>query len=124
MAYRTPYSRVEGLGSAHAGVEHFWRQRVTAVALIFLTVWFAVAMLELAGAPRAAIIGYLNQPLHAVMMVLFVIAAAIHMSLGVQVVIEDYIQRESTKIMLLLLNQAFAWGVAAASLFAMFHIAV
>lgn len=124
MNFRTPYSKVEGLGVAHSGVEHFWRQRVTAAALIPLSVWFVVAMLGLIGADRDTAIAYLHQPLHAVLMVLFIFAALMHMTLGIQVVIEDYVTGEARKIAALLLNRTFAWGVGAVCLFAMFKIAI
>lgn len=124
MNFRTPYSRVEGLGSAHSGVEHFWRQRVTALALIPLSVWFAVTMLGLVGAGRDTALAYLHEPLHAVLMVLFIAAVLIHMTLGIQVVIEDYLPKESQKIAALIVNRTFAWVVGAVSLFAMFKIAI
>lgn len=124
MNFRTPYSKVEGLGAAHSGVEHFWRQRVTAAALIPLSIWFAVAMLGLIGTDRDTTLAYLHQPLHAVLMVLFVLAVLMHMTLGIQVVIEDYVTSEGRKIVALLLNRAFAWAVGAVCLFAMFKIAI
>ena len=124
MSYRTPLSKVEGLGSAHSGVEHFWRQRVTAVALIPLSVWFVNAMLGFVGADRDAVFAYLHEPLHGVLIVLFLFAILTHMTLGIQVVIEDYVPNESQKIACVLLNKAFGWIVGAVCLFAMFKIAV
>ena len=122
MSTRTPLARVEGLGAAHSGVGHFWRQRVTAAALVPLAVWFICSAFALIGAERSEAIAFLKEPFNAVMMALFIIAASTHMSLGVQVVIEDYIHREGSKIALLLLNQFFAWIVAAAALFALIKI--
>jgi succinate dehydrogenase / fumarate reductase, membrane anchor subunit len=119
---RTPLARIEGLGAAHSGVGHFWRQRVTAAALVPLTIWFACSALALIGAERSEAVAFLKMPFNAVMMALFIIAAAIHMSLGMQVVIEDYIHREGSKIALLLLNQFFAWVIAATALFALIKI--
>jgi succinate dehydrogenase / fumarate reductase membrane anchor subunit len=124
MSTRTPLARVEGLGAAHAGTGHFWRQRVTAVALAPLSVWFAWTALSLIGANREAAMAFLKLPINAVPMGLFIVIAAIHMALGVQVVIEDYIQHEGRKILLLVLNQFFAWIVAAASIFALVRIAL
>ncbi|MDE2465583.1 MAG: succinate dehydrogenase, hydrophobic membrane anchor protein [Alphaproteobacteria bacterium] len=124
MAYQTPLSRVEGLGSAHSGVEHFWRQRVTAAALIPLSCWLGVSMLSLVGASREQVLTFLHAPVSAILMVLFVISAVIHMQLGIQVVIEDYVHHDGNKIVLLVLNKAFAWAVGAASLFAMYRIAL
>ena len=124
MAYHTPLSRVEGLGSAHSGVEHFWRQRVSAAALVPLSCWLGASMLNLVGASREQVLAFLHAPVPAVLMVLFVIASVVHMQLGIQVVIEDYVHHDGKKIVLLVLNKAFAWTVAAASLFAMYRIAL
>jgi succinate dehydrogenase / fumarate reductase membrane anchor subunit len=115
---------VEGLGAAHSGVGHFWRQRVTAIALAPLAVWFACIALSLIGATRDTAVAFLKMPANAVPLGLFVVIASIHMALGVQVVIEDYIHHEGRKIVLLVLNQFFAWIVAATSLFALVKIAL
>jgi succinate dehydrogenase / fumarate reductase membrane anchor subunit len=122
VSTRTPLARVEGLGSAHSGAGHFWRQRVTATALAPLSIWFAWVVLSLIGAERSAAVAFLKLPVNAVLMALFIIAATAHMALGIQVVIEDYIEREGTKIVLLMLNQFAAWIVAAAALFALVKI--
>ena len=124
MNYRTDRARVEGLGSAHAGTAHFWQQRVTAAALAPLSIWFAYSALHLVGAHYNAAIEFLRAPLHAVLTILFIIASLYHMTLGLQVVIEDYVHSEGQKIVLLILNRFFAWGVGAACLFAMFKIAI
>lgn len=124
MSIRTPLARVEGLGAAHKGTEHFSRQRVTAIALVPLVIWFVYSALALIGADQSDAAAFLAQPVNAVLMALFVIAAVFHMALGVQVVVEDYIGRESTKVILLLLNKAFAWLVGAAALYALLKIAV
>ncbi len=122
MSFRTPLSRVEGLGAARSGVHHFWKQRVTATALIPLSIWFVVAMLGLVGADRDTALAYLHDPVHAVLMILFILAVLMHMVLGIQVVIEDYVHHDGQKIVWLMLNRAFAWVVGAACLFAMYRI--
>ena len=81
-------------------------------------------MLNLVGASRDQVLNFLHAPVPAVLMVLFVIASVVHMQLGIQVVIEDYVHHDGKKIVLLVLNKAFAWTVAAASLFAMYRIAL
>jgi succinate dehydrogenase / fumarate reductase membrane anchor subunit len=124
VSVRTPRARVEGLGTARSGVQHFWRQRLTAVALVPLAIWFAISALSLIGADRDTAIAFLGTPFNAIAMGLFVIAALIHMTLGLQTVIEDYIEREGTKLALFLLNQFFAWIVGAACLFALVKIAL
>jgi succinate dehydrogenase / fumarate reductase membrane anchor subunit len=120
----SPAARVEGLGSAHTGTSHFFRQRATAVALVPLAIWFAVSAFRLIGADRDAALAFLHAPVNAVLMALFVIAAVTHMALGLQVVIEDYVHGEGGKLVLLLLNKCFAWLVGAACVFALLKIAV
>lgn len=124
MSYITPRARVEGLGAAHSGTAHFWQQRMSAVALIPLAIWFAWSALYLVGAQYDTAIDFLRQPINAMLMILFILAALYHMTLGVQVVIEDYIEHEGRKLALLMLNRFFAWGVGAACLFAVIKIAI
>jgi succinate dehydrogenase membrane anchor subunit len=116
MTIQTPLARARGLGSAKSGVEHFWHQRVTAVALVPLTLWFVWAVARYTGAPQAEVVAFLANPFNAAAMLLFVLAGLYHMVLGVQVIIEDYIHRESTKLVLLLLNNfaGFAIGIICA----------
>ncbi|HLY07507.1 MAG TPA: succinate dehydrogenase, hydrophobic membrane anchor protein [Rhizomicrobium sp.] len=124
MGTQTPLARVEGLGAAHSGTEHFWRQRVSAVALIPLSIWFVCAAVALAGADREAVVAFLHQPVNAIAMALFVIASLHHSVLGLQVVIEDYVHTEGWKLALFLCNQLFAWILGAVSLFALVKIAL
>lgn len=124
MSHRTPLARVEGLGAAHSGTAHFWQQRVSAVALVPLSIWFVVSALGLAGADYITTLDFLRTPVNAVLMILFVTILLYHMQLGVQVVIEDYAHREGQKITLLMLNRFFAWGVGAISLFSILKIAI
>lgn len=124
MSYRTPYAKVEGLGAAHSGTEHFWRQRISAAALIPLAIWFAVNAFMLIGGTYEAAHAFLATPVNAVLMALFVIAIVIHMTLGLQVVIEDYVHSEGRKIFGLLLMRGFAWIVGAAMIFAILKIAL
>jgi succinate dehydrogenase / fumarate reductase membrane anchor subunit len=124
MSTQTPLARVEGLGAAHSGTVHFWRQRVSAVALIPLSIWFVYAALVLVGANREAVIAFLHRPVNAVAMTLFVIATLSHSVLGLQVVVEDYVHTKGWKIALLLSNQLLAWILGAVSLFALAKIAL
>ena len=104
---RTPFGRVSGLGSAKDGTHHWWMQRLTAIALIPLVVWFVASLLSLIGAERAMLVEWLSNPLAAILMVLFLAAGFYHMKLGMQVVIEDYIHTEWRKVAMLVFN-AFA----------------
>ena len=124
MGTQTPLARVEGLGAAHSGTGHFWRLRVSAVALMPLSAWFVYAVLALVGADRAGAVAFLHQPVNAIAMALFVIAALHHSVLGLQVVVEDYVHAEGWKIALLLFNQLLAWIVGAVSIFALVKIAL
>lgn len=101
---RTPLSRVIHLGSAKSGTQHWWIQRVTAVALIPLGVWFAASLVSLAGAELATVQAWLAKPLPALFMVLFLALAFYHLKLGLQVIIEDYVHEEGAKLVLLLAN--------------------
>jgi len=120
---RSPLGRVMGLGSAKEGVGHWWAQRLTAVALIPLLLWFVIEVIRLTGAPRAAVAAWLHGPFAAITTVLLLIAVFYHMALGVQVVIEDYVHSEWSKITLLVLNKFVAFALAAAGIFAVLRIA-
>lgn len=120
---RSPLGRVMGLGSAKEGVAHWWAQRVTAVALIPLVLWFVIALIGLTGADRAAVVAWLHAPLPAIATVLMLIAMFYHMALGVQIVVEDYIHTEWLKVSALLLNKFVAFALAAAGIFAVLRIA-
>ena len=91
-------SRVRGLGSAKNGTHHWWIQRVTAVALVPLTLWFAVSIIKMTGAAHSDAIAWVSRPFNAIMLLMLIIATFHHMQLGLQVVIEDYIHSEGTKI--------------------------
>jgi succinate dehydrogenase / fumarate reductase membrane anchor subunit len=120
---RSPLGRVMGLGSAKEGVAHWWAQRLTAIALVPLVLWFVSALIGLTGAGRVAVVAWLHAPLPAIATVLMLIAMFYHMALGVQVVIEDYVHSEWSKITLLVLNKFVAYALAAAGIFAVLRIA-
>jgi succinate dehydrogenase / fumarate reductase membrane anchor subunit len=112
-AYRTPLKKVRGLGSAKGGTEHFIVQRVTAAANIVLIAFLVYAALHLVGASRAEVKEFFSQPWAAIMGILLAISTSIHMRIGMQVIIEDYVHGGS-RVLLLLLNTFFSLFVGAA----------
>ena len=120
---QTPLHKVEGMGSGHSGTGHFWHERVTAVALIPLSLWFLYAVLGLAGTSEVAALQFLAHPWNALLMGAFIIFSLYHAYLGLQVVIDDYIHTAGWKILLLFLRLAFVLLIGGTSLFAIVRIA-
>jgi succinate dehydrogenase / fumarate reductase membrane anchor subunit len=111
--YRTALGRARGLGSAKSGVGHFLAERVSSVALILLTVWLAWAAITIARGGYGAAQGLLSSPVNAALAILLVVVGLYHAMIGMRVIIEDYIDRPTTKAALLLLNAFVGWGAAA-----------
>ena len=114
---RTPLRRVRGLGAAGGGTDHFWQQRLTAIANVFLITFFVILVIALQNEAYPDVRAAFANPLVGIAMALVTVSAAIHMRLGMQVIIEDYIHGEA-KLPLLILNTFFAVVIAGASLFA------
>jgi succinate dehydrogenase / fumarate reductase, membrane anchor subunit len=122
MAYRTPLARVRGLGSARSGAEHFWRQRLTAVANIFLVSFLIWLIVTLAGADYATVKGSLAKPQIAIPLLLLLVSGLVHMRLGMQVIIEDYVHAEGRKIVALMLSSFFTFAVGLVCAFAVLKL--
>ena len=120
---RSPLGRAIGLGSAKEGVDHWWAQRLSAVALIVLGLWFVASIIAMAGADRAAVVAWLHNPLAAILTLLLIGAVFYHAALGVQVVIEDYIHNELVKIPSLVAMRLLCLALAVAGFFAVLRIA-
>jgi succinate dehydrogenase / fumarate reductase membrane anchor subunit len=120
---RTDAAKVRGLGSAKSGTEHFFRQRVTALANVPLAIAFVIILTMLLGVPHAAFVATMKNPLFALILLLFIVSGTIHMRLGMQVIIEDYVHEEGRKIALLIANTFFAIVIGAACLFAVLKMA-
>jgi len=114
----TPLKHVRGLGPAKSGTGHFWRQRLTAVANVPLTIAFVLIVVALLGRNHAAVMQILGSPLIAVIMLLFIASVTTHMRIGMQVIIEDYVHDEGSKLILLMANTFFTVAVGLASAFA------
>ena len=119
---RTPLGRVRSLGSSHSGTGDFWRQRITAVATTLLIVPVIVIVMMLLGRNQAGAAQILGSPAVAIVLLLFIVASAWHMKIGMQVVIEDYIHNEKLKLASIMANNFFSFAVALASIYAILKL--
>lgn len=122
MAMRTPLKNVRHLGSAKEGADHFWKQRVTAVANVFLGLFLVWLIASLVGADHATVKTKLSNPIVALALLALIVSGTVHMRLGMQTIIEDYVNGEGTKIVLLMLNTFFVAFIALASVFAILKL--
>lgn len=114
MSLRTPLGSVLGLGAAKDGTSHFWGQRVSAIALLFLGLWFAVSIATTTGLSHGEVIAAIERPINGILLLLLSVTMAYHSSLGVQVVIEDYVHAHGLKLVILVLSR-FAHVLLAAA---------
>ncbi len=119
---RTPLKNVRHLGSAKEGTDHFWRQRVTAFATLILLPLFVVLLVNLVGADYGTVRRVLAHPVVAILMVLFIGAGLLHMRLGMQTIIEDYVHGEGRKVLLLMFNTFFVILMGVVAVYALLKL--
>lgn len=124
MSIRTPLARVRGLGAAKDGTHHWWLQRVTAVILIPLVLWFIISLLAISHSDYATFQQWLSNPIRAGLMVTLLVATFYHASLGMQVIYEDYVRPEGAKVAALLVTQFVLFLLGAISVIAVLKVAL
>ena len=124
MSLRTPLGRVLGLGSAKEGVSHWYSQRVSAVAVALLSVWLLVSMLVLGATGYDEVIGWLRSPFNATLAALLVASLAHHGTLGLQVVIEDYVGNKGTRVLLIVAVKFVMTAAAVIGVLSILRVAV
>ena len=105
---RSHLGRARGMGAAKSGVHHWWVERVTAIALVPLTIWFVYAVMHLLGAPQAQVHRFMANPVNTTLMLATVAMTFHHMQLGLQVIMEDYIDSQKWQAIAILANKALA----------------
>jgi succinate dehydrogenase membrane anchor subunit len=124
MSMRTPLGRVLHFGSAHEGTSHFWRQRVTGAANAILTIGFVALLFATVGRPYDRVVAVLGSPLVAAWLALMIVSIVVHMRIGVQTIVEDYIHGEGLKVILLVAGTFFAFAVGAVGLIAIVRLSL
>lgn len=121
---RTPLNKVRGLGSAKEGADHFFRQRLTALANVPLTIFLVASVIGLWGKDYAAVTAYLGSPIVSIALLALVLSGMVHMRLGMQVIIEDYVHGEAMKIFCLILNTFFVILVGLSCVYAIVKLSL
>jgi succinate dehydrogenase / fumarate reductase, membrane anchor subunit len=119
---RDPMKAARGLGSAKHGAEHWWMQRLTALALVPLTIWFVAGIIAHAGASREAVVAWMGNPISATLMILTIGASFHHGQAGLQVVYEDYVHHEGLKLTAIIATKFAAYAFAAVGIVAVLKL--
>ena len=120
---RSQLGRVRGLGSAKSGVEHWWVERLTAIALVPLTIWFVIAVLTHLGVPQITVVRWAGRPVNTVLLLALVMLTFHHMQLGLQVVIDDYVHDKRSHLAISLVNKGAALILALFAIVAILKMA-
>lgn len=121
---RSPLARVRGLGSAKEGTHHWWAQRLTALALVPLTIWFVISVIAMTGSDHAAAAAWVGSLWPAALLILTIVMTFHHGQLGLQVVIEDYVHNEALKLAMILLVKGLALVLSVVAIAAIARIAI
>jgi succinate dehydrogenase / fumarate reductase membrane anchor subunit len=124
MTLRSPLGRVLGLGSAKSGFAHWWGQRLSAAALVPLGLWFAFSFVAMSSTDYWAVSAWAGEPLHAILLILLLVTLLYHSSLGVQVVIEDYVHHAAAKVTALVLVRFSHVALAVAGIYAVVTVSI
>lgn len=122
MSLRSPLGRVLGLGTAKGGTEHWWAQRVSAVALAILGLWFAWSLTSMSGFDHAAAVTFISGPANSIMLLLLSVTMGYHSYLGIQVIIEDYVHAPGIKVAALMISRFAHITLVVAAMFAVLRI--
>ncbi|MFZ0254598.1 MAG: succinate dehydrogenase, hydrophobic membrane anchor protein [Gammaproteobacteria bacterium] len=124
MRLRTPLAQARGLGAAREGIHHWWTQRLTALALIPLSLWLVASIITITGADYATAAQWVRSPVVAVLLLLFIAAAFYHAQLGMQVVLEDYVHEGWAKVATIILSKFLMIALAFVAGFAVLRVAL
>ena len=122
MSLRSPLGKILGLGAAKDGTSHFWGQRVSAIALLFLGLWFAFSLTTMTDFSHAEVIAAIQRPINGIFLLLLSVVMAYHSHLGVQVVIEDYVHAHGFKLVTLMLSRFAHVLLAVAAVYSILRI--
>lgn len=124
MSFNTPISKVRGLGSARNGTHHWWMQKIAAVALVPLTIWFVASIVQMTKADYFTVISWLSSPIPAILMLIYIVIAIYHLRLGLQAIVEDYIHGGGMKVGLQFSILFGCTIIAVAAIFSVLKIAL
>ncbi|MCK5424950.1 MAG: succinate dehydrogenase, hydrophobic membrane anchor protein [Emcibacter sp.] len=124
MSMNTPISKVRGLGSAKSGTEHWWMQKIAAVALVPLTIWFVASLVQMTSADYFTVRTWLASPVSATLMLMYIVIGLYHLRLGLQAVVEDYVTGGGMKVFLQFTILFGCTAIAVASIFSVLKIAL